>query len=199
MKNKLFKGLIVIFILAVNGLANAGVITFTPSGTSTVAQGASLYWDMLSDTTSTSSIGAVGDFYLSDHGDIHFNTTTADMVNIGSGTGGYVFAIGEMIGASSNWSNSDGFVGTTDYSGTMSFGDTGIFGLSFQLTGQTHYGWVEIAENDNNTQSVLAWGYETVAGQSIAAGAAEVPEPSVLAMLALGLMCLASLRLSQKD
>lgn len=192
MKNKFLKGLVASFALAVSGLANAGLITFTPSGTSTVSQGTDLYWDMLSDTTSTSSLGAVGNFWLSDHGDFHFNTSTGDMVNIGTGTGGYLYSLGEMIGASSNWSNGSSFVGTTNFSGIMNFGDSGIFGLSFQLAGQTHYGWVNISENDNGTQSIHGWGYESVAGRAIAAGVTEVPEPSTLAVFALGLMGLAS-------
>ncbi|OJF70645.1 hypothetical protein BK026_18765 [Alteromonas sp. V450] len=192
MKNKFLKGLVASVALAVSGLANAGLITFTPSGTSTVSQGTDLYWDMLSDATSTSSLGSVGEFLLTGHGDFHFNNAVADMVNIGTGTGGYLFSLGEMIGASSNWSNTDFFVGTTDYAGIMSFGESGIFGLSFQLAGQTHYGWVNISENDSGTQSILGWGYESVAGRAIAAGVTDVPEPTTLAVFALGLMGLAS-------
>jgi len=149
---------------------------------------------MLSDATSTTSLGAIGNFQLSDHGDFHFDTSIADMVNIGSGTGGYLFSLGEIIGASSNWSDTNDFVGTTDYSGTMNFGDSGIFDLSFQLAGQTHYGWVNAAENNDGTQSILGWGYESIAGKSIAAGvtSVDVPEPSTLAIFALGLMGLVS-------
>ncbi|MHC6648198.1 PEP-CTERM sorting domain-containing protein [Alteromonas sp. HB246098] len=198
MKNKFLKGLLASFALAVSGFAQAGLITFTPSGTSTVSQDTDLYWDMLSDATSTSSLGAVGEFFLTDHGDFHFSASDGDMVNIGTGTGGYLFLFGEMIGASSNWSNTDFFVGTTDYSGIMSFGDSGIFGLSFQLAGQTHYGWVNISENDNGTQSILGWGYESVAGRAIAAGVTQVPEPSTVAVFALSLMGLASRKFKKK-
>jgi len=194
MNIKMLKAALVCFVLSVSGFANAGLITFTPSGTSTVSQSTDLYWNMLSDNTSTSSLSAIGDFYLSGHGDFHFDTSTADMTNIGTGTGGYLFNLGELIGANSNWSNTSNFVGTTDYSGIMNLGDSGIFGLSFQLAGQTHYGWVNISEN-SGTQSILGWGYESIAGQAIAAGVTtSVPEPSTLAIFALGIMGLASRR-----
>jgi hypothetical protein len=189
MKNNMLKGIIVSLAIAVTSMANAAIISFTPSGTSTVSQGTDLYWNILSDETATSDQSWLGGFQLTGHGDFHFDATSADMVNIGSGTGGELFNLGEMIGVSSNWSNTNFFVGTTDYSGVMNFGETGIFGLSFQLAGQTHYGWVNIAENNNGTQSLLGWGYESVAGRSIAAGVTtQVPEPSTLAILALGLL-----------
>jgi hypothetical protein len=70
-------------------------------------------------------------------------------------------------------------------------GYSGIFGLSFQIAGQTHYGWVNIAEGAN-TQSLLGWGYESIAGKSLAAGVTDVPEPSTLAIFALSVMGLAA-------
>ncbi len=170
-----------------SSIVSAEIISFIPSGTSTVSQNDSLYWDMLSDSTSTTS-PFVGFFELTDHGDFHFDTSVADMVNIGTGTGGYLHTVGEMIGTSSNWSNSSFFVGTTDFSGVMSFGDTGIFGLSFELASGTHYGWVEISENTNGTQSILGWAYESIADKSIEAGvtSAMVPTPSILVLIVLG-------------
>lgn len=171
------------------GVANAGIISFTPSGTSTVSQGTDLYWDMLSDATSTSSFGAVGNFNLSDHGDFHFSTSVADMINSGSGTGGVDLAIGTLIGSLSNWSNTAGFVGTTSFGGGCSVGNTCIYGLSLDILGSTHYGWVQFSEN-TSTQSILGWAYESVAGQSIAAGVttAQVPEPASIALFGLGLV-----------
>lgn len=169
------------------GTANASIISFTPSGTSTVSQGTSLYWDMLSGTTSTSGFGAIGDFNLSNHGDFHFSTSVADMINSGTGTGGIDLALGTLIGPGSNWSNTSSFVGTTSFGGGCSIGNTCIYGLSFDISGSAHYGWVQFSEG-SSTQSILGWGYESVAGQAITAGAtSQVPEPASIALLSLGL------------
>jgi hypothetical protein len=63
---------------------------------------------------------------------------------------------------------------------------------------QTHYGWVNISEN-SGTQSILGWGYESIAGQALAAGVTtSVPEPSTLAIFALGIMGLASRKFKKK-
>ena len=164
------KKIICLFICLFAGIANASIISYTPSGTSTVSQDTNLYWDMMSDSTSTSSLNAIGNFYLSNHGDFHFNGSVADMINSGTGTGGINLAEGTLIGSSSNWTNTSWFVGTTSYGGGCSVGNTCIYGLSFDINNNTHYGWVKFSEN-TSTQSILGWGYESVAGQSIAAGA----------------------------
>lgn len=160
----------VLAFLVIPSVVQAEVVAFTPAGTSTVSQSTNLYWDMVSRTTSTTSFGAVGNFYLSDHGDIHYDTSQgASMVRVGATDGGDLLPAGTLIDASSNWASS-GFVGTTDYDGTMVPPQTAYFGLRFQVAGQTHYGWVQIEEGTGD-QSVLAWGYETTPNVAIAAGA----------------------------
>lgn len=162
-------------------VAQAAVISFTPSGTSTVSQATNLYWDMLSSTTSTSSFGATGGFYLSDHGDFHFDTGNgANMVVIAGTEGGAKLPVGTLIDAGSDWALTS-FAGTTDYDGTMVPVETAYFGLRFQVDGQTHYGWVQIEEGIDD-QSVLAWAYESTPGVAIAAGAeagSEAPVPTL--------------------
>lgn len=187
-------------LMLMSSIVQADVVSFTPSGTSTVSQDTSLYWDMESSDTSTSSFGAVGDFYLSDHGDIHFDTGAgASMVAIGSTQGGALLPLGTPIDASSNWSTSS-YVGTTDYQGLMVPPQTSYFGLRFELNGQTHYGWVQIEEGLSE-QSVLAWGYETTPNLAIAAGAtfggaASVPTVSNWAMIVI-ILLLAALAVAQ--
>ncbi|MGA9573354.1 MAG: hypothetical protein WBS20_05340 [Lysobacterales bacterium] len=149
--------------------AYADVVSFTPSGVSTVSQNTDLYWDMQSSDTSTTTLGAIGDFYLSGHGDFHFDGVAA-MIRVGATSGGEKLLPGTLIDVSSNWSSTDSYVGTTDYDGTMIPPETAYFGLRFELNGQIHYGWVQIEEGTTD-QSVLAWAYETTPDLAIAAGA----------------------------
>lgn len=194
---KTFKRLALISSLVlIPALSQAAIISFTPSGTSTVPQGSNLYWDMLSGATSTSSLGTSEDFYLSDHGDFHWNLP-ADMVTVAGTSGGDTLPAGTLIGSGSNWDSTDGdnqYAGTTDYSGQMVSGDTAYFGLSFQIGGQTHYGWVQVSEGPVN-QSVLRWAYESTPNTPIQAGAlgaaAAVPTISEWGMILLsGLLAL---------
>lgn len=192
--------------VAMSSWVQADVVSFTPSGTSTVPQGTNLYWDMESSASSTSSLGAVGDFYLSDHGDIHYGGDGASMVSVGATSGGALLSPGTLVDAASNW-DGGGYVGTTDYDGTMVPPQTAYFGLRFELAGQTHYGWVQISEGTTD-QGVLAWAYESTPDAAIAAGATGDPAPAPgpaapiptmsaygLVLTMLGLLLVASRRL----
>ena len=48
-----------------------------------------------------------------------------------------------------------------------------FLGLKFQISGQTHYGWVNV---DIRSRTVLGYAYETNANQPILAGAKSGPE-----------------------
>lgn len=65
-----------------------------------------------------------------------------------------------------------------------------VFGFRFlnEDTGQIHYGWGRISIGATiTTRTLVDYAYESIAGEAILAGAgAAVPEPSSLALLALG-------------
>lgn len=63
---------------------------------------------------------------------------------------------------------------------------SGYFGIEFQIGEDTHYGWVHITNETGLGHGgyIDAWAYESVAGQTIAAGA--IPEPSTLLLCGIG-------------
>ena len=74
-----------------------------------------------------------------------------------SGTYATLLGSGEVIdGSRSYMTNTSAFLSgfTTDVPGGAPFGhffdQSGFVGLTFQLSGATHYGWVEIHDNDGN-------------------------------------------------
>jgi len=172
MKNLKKSVIVISTALAIHSTGtNAEILVFTPSGTSTVTQGTNLFWDMRSPATSTSSLGAVGGFFLSDHGDFHYAGPTNNMVVTG-GTSGAILTAGTEVGVGSVYSV-DSFTGTTNYGGTMMAPSTAYYGLRFVSGGQTYYGWLQFTEGATD-QSLLAWAYETSAGVSILAGGGHV-------------------------
>lgn len=188
---KINKFLVALLAVVSAASAHATVISFTPAGDANVTQSTDLYWNMLSGATSTTTLGAVGNFYLSGHGDIHYGAG-ADFINSGTGTGGQNLTAGTLIGADSNWGNNSTYVGTSEYGGGCAIGQTCIYGLSFTMSGAKHYGWVQFSEINANRQKLMGWGYESVAATAIRAGAIgqiqAVPEPVSVALLGIGLV-----------
>ena len=126
-----------------------------------------------------------------------------------------IFGDGDLIdGAAFGSAGSTGLLGMqsgiagssfTASQGPLRTGDTGLVGLQFDIGGQTHFGWARIrldelmATSDpqvTSTLTVVDWAYESVPGTAIAAGS--VPEPSSIALLALGSVGLATLRNRRK-
>jgi hypothetical protein len=79
------------------------------------------------------------------------------------------------------------------YSGPWANTSAGYLGLKFTTSGQTHLGWADIAI-DRGTPSLTlrSYAYNDVANASINAG--EVPEPSSLALFAIGAAGVLALR-----
>jgi hypothetical protein len=80
----------------------------------------------------------------------------------------------------------------------FSSGQDGFTGFAFETGGDTHYGWatLNIDLTLPGTVTISQWAYETSPNTAIAVGA--VPEPSSLALLALGAGGVAAWRLRKK-
>lgn len=65
------------------------------------------------------------------------------------------------------------------------------YGLEFEIEGETHYGWVQVSAPERllGNFEIHGWGYETIPGEPIEAGA--LPEPSTIGLTALSLVGLA--------
>jgi hypothetical protein len=94
------------------------------------------------------------------------------------------FMLNQSIGASANWSS-----GSFDFFKFFSY-ESPDFGSGSYMgfkTVQGNYGWLEVTwSGATDTFQVYSGAYESTAGVAIAAGAAAVPEPSTIALLALG-------------
>jgi hypothetical protein len=69
--------------------------------------------------------------------------------------------------------------------------DHGMFGVNFDIDGESHYGWVRLSTgmDDQYSSYILHdWAYETQPGIGITAGT--VPEPSTWALFVIGGVCL---------
>jgi hypothetical protein len=182
------------FVVSMSG-AEAAVQSFVPGGLSTVGQNSSLFFDVLSDQTSTSNVFGPTAIELSDHGDFHFDSSVFAFVSDGVAGGGTNLAPGTVIDASSAFDTSFiGFAGTNDFSGTCAIGTalSCIYGFSFMNAGNTHFGWVEFIEGPSD-QTLLGWAYETTAGAAILAGQggiSAVPVPAGLPLLASGFLAM---------
>ena len=68
----------------------------------------------------------------------------------------------------------------------------GYVGIRFFAADGLHYGWIRVRGGYFNDGTILDYAYNSVPGQTIAAGA--VPEPSTWALMGLGLAALCLLR-----
>jgi hypothetical protein len=126
-----------------------------------------------------------------------FNSTGGGQMRragVTTGTAGNL-ALGTVIGAAGSFNTGTGNVyGTTAATGLLggwTYSSENIIGFKFvAAAGTTHYGWMRFAMGAATgsatvgpTRTVVDFGYESVAGTSILAGAGAVPAPGALALL----------------
>lgn len=70
------------------------------------------------------------------------------------------------------------------YHGSWVVASKGVLGLSLEVDGQTHYGWLRMSSNYRESFIVHDFAYESTPNTAIVAGA--IPEPSTLALLLAG-------------
>jgi Autotransporter beta-domain len=155
------------FLSAYSFTSFASVITYSPTGgIFTANQNQDIYWDMTSSSIGLSPSGSyVGGFSLSGHGDFHWGTGSNMVVS--SADIGRIMTAGEIVSSSNTFSINPWAWTTTDAGGSVSPSSSPIFfGLKFTNSGSTYYGFVKFIE-DAGTQSIVCWGYESVAGNAV--------------------------------
>lgn len=146
------------------------------------------------------SLAANGEGFVNSTG----NPNGADIQRLNTGfVVGPTLAAGYFFGTSTT---SRGMLRSTFYPAAFfgpnpkgfTSGQDGFMGFAFESGGDTHYGWatLNIDLTLPGTVTISEWAYETNPNTAIAMGA--VPEPSSLALLALGAGGLAAWRLRKK-
>ena len=120
-----------------------------------------------------------------------FSPTGGGMVSAVAGTGPAInLAAGTLIGSTSNFSSATATIAFGSAAGQWQYASNNIVGFRFvSSAGTTHYGWMRFlmgsqpATGNLVTRTVVDFAYESVAGESIAAGNNGVPAPGALALL----------------
>ena len=101
-------------------------------------------------------------------------------------------ALGTSIGSTGSFNTSTTGVVFGSAAGNWQYSAQNIIGFRFvAAAGTTHYGWMRFAmgaagsSGTSMTRTVVDYGWESVAGTSIAAGAGIVPAPGAIALLGL--------------
>lgn len=187
------------------GSANAAMVTHDIADISVSGGFAGTLWlDIVSGATtgvdkSSSSFGAQGVFGLrvglsGDRGVIlgpntGYSSAVGGFVGTGSNnvtrlTGGVVSAGQTFVAVAGSYSQYAGVGAGTNTWGFQD-GERGYVGIEFEIGSSMHYGFAEITrELADDSYTLHSFGYNDAAGES--AVLASVPEPSSLAMLALG-------------
>ena len=191
-------------------MATAGVVHFDNSNAISVSYGgASAEWDV--------DGGGQSDFNL--FSSFSFINLTSKgrsgqgVIKTGGVGGKFIYAlntsfnIGQTLTTGYNWGDpKQNFRAMLAYSSVgpdfegASFGSNFI-GFRFNISGNTHYGWAEIILA-TNAVTINQWAYDDTVDTAIhladTASGGSVPEPSSLALLAMGAGGLVSLRRRKK-
>ena len=94
------------------------------------------------------------------------------------------FTLNQSISSSANWPSGGNSLFKDTSLKSPDFGSGSYMGFK---TAQGNYGWLEVTwAGATDTFQIYSGAYESTAGVAIAAGATAVPEPSTIALLALG-------------
>lgn len=103
------------------------------------------------------------------------------------------YSLGEVIDSSLAWGTDTENLVYYRYSdaygdhynlGPWTIAQKGALGLSFDVDGQTHYGWLRMSNQYGESVIVHDYAYESVTNNGIVAGA--IPEPSSIMLLLVG-------------
>ena len=101
-------------------------------------------------------------------------------------------ALGTTIGSTGSFNTSTTGVVFGAAAGNWQYSAQNLIGFRFvAAAGTTHYGWMRFAmgaagsSGTSMTRTVVDYGWESVAGTSIAAGAGIIPAPGAIALLGL--------------
>ncbi len=111
----------------------------------------------------------------------------------------------DELGGSARWDTTLGILSHADLifpTGSMRggpFWETNAYlGVSLQINGNTHYGWIQIDNpSDSPGGTITGFAYETTSGAGIVAGA--VPEPSSILLFTIGAIGAWTLRRKRKN
>jgi hypothetical protein len=181
--------------LAAGGMAEASIIHTNIDATLAVNNSVSSY------TLNLPASGAVTFNIYSSGGPFAWaNASKAAMAVRTNRNRVFNFSAGSLIEPSWPWWRGSGDLFTSAFFNPSS---GGYMGIKFDLSGTPKYGWVNIDSiaDDYSSYHLKDWAYQTD-GTAIAAGdvggPSAVPEPSTLAMLALGAGGLAVMRRRKK-
>ena len=132
--------------------------------------------------------------YSSGGGMNFFNSTGGGQMRYPGVTTGPAgnLALGTAIGATGSYNTSTTGVVFGSAAGNWQYSAENIIGFRFvAAAGTTHYGWMRFlmgaagSAGTSMTRTVVDYGWESVAGTSIAAGAGIIPAPGAIALLGL--------------